>query len=1317
MKGQGINKKSWKKWSRRVTLGLSNAKKAAQSTENIPRHHRHHFRKKSEKPLRYPQLFRYTSKKDRFGLLFAIVCCMIIATGFPILNVLAANVSLLMVEGARGKLVCNRTSGTPVFQQNPVSADVLYERLVLYSILMTACGLLQFLGGYLSISIFNRIAKKQTYQIRIHYFTALLRQNIGWYDTRKNKSFTCHMEEDVRKVEQSIGEKLGLFIYYLCTSIFCLVIAVGYGWKLTLFIIAPYPLMAGLVFALESFQSTLTLKEQGYHSLAGEIAQEVIVNIKTVYAFSGQGKEMLRYGGCLDEAARYSRKRGLAASIGISLAWFFNFISYSIVIWYGSRLIIEDWKEVCEGQRSFRIDNLIAIVFNVLDVEFNVAQCVILMQIITQGRGAAAAIYSVIDRESEIDSLSRGGLQPEEPLLGKIEFIDVKFAYPARPRMPILDGVNVVIQPGMVVAVIGESGCGKSTCLHLLERFYDPSEGMIAVDGVDIREYNIKWYRSQVAVVNQEPILFNTTIAENVRYGCQTATQEEIENACILSNAHSFIVALPNKYDTIVGNRGSQLSGGQKQRLALARAFVQNAPIMLLDEVTSALDYKNEYLIHRAIFGEARHGKTIFLVTHSLQSVKAADLIIIIKDGQVLDAGSPKALGQKFQAYTDEEEVNQDFLDSYGVDNVDLQDSTTIMNSSESEITLHRLVMLHTPPPTPPFIERQKKEYSRQIRLLSGIKSIIKIIWMNRRDWPLMFIGVLMSIAHGFVLPLTAYLFDEGYELFFNSYNLDADSAEHHANYLVTKVIILGSVSAVAIFFGLLCFCVTGDRTANRLRKTVFAALMKQELAWFQKPENNVGALCSRLSEDAAIIHEATGSQMETFIQTLTTIVISVGFSFYIQPTLAAVAVIFVPVILVASFWNGKMVENQESDAKILHEQASNIGYQAVSNIRSVASLCLEDLFIENFTRELMKSYRKSLKQAHILGIVFGLSQGIMCIAYAGILFYGSYLVQEGGINFAVVFTTGELLIWTMLETGQTLAYLPSYNRAKVAAGRMFIIINRQSPMQKEHQGQEIDNCNGKLEFENVDFSYSNRPSFKVLENLTWDAEPNSNVAIIGPSGSGKSTVIEMILRYYDPTSGAVLLDDTDIRAINIDSVRAQMAIVSQEPGLFDLTIAENIAYGDNSREVTMEEIEAAAACALAHDFIVKLPEGYSTRVGDRGTQLSGGQKQRLAIARALVRNPRILLLDEATSALDRRNENNVQQALDFAETERTCIKIAHHLYHIKNADKIVVVNAGKVAEQGTHDELLQNRGIYWKLWSIQEGDAGVRGVAKLHTQ
>jgi len=250
--------------------------------------------------------------------------------------------------------------------------------------------------------------------------------------------------------------------------------------------------------------------------------------------------------------------------------------------------------------------------------------------------------------------------------------------------------------------------------------------------------------------------------------------------------------------------------------------------------------------------------------------------------------------------------------------------------------------------------------------------------------------------------------------------------------------------------------------------------------------------------------------------------------------------------------------------------------------------------------------------------------------------------------------------------------------------------------------GLQIKSAIGSVLFDKVNFHYPTRPSAKILRELSLGIEPGKSVALVGPSGCGKSTCIQLILRFYDPISGKVKFDDNDISALNLDSLRRQMAIVAQEPALFDRTIKDNIAYGDHSRELNMDQIIDAAKMANIHTFIAGLPSGYETRVGEMGTQLSGGQKQRVAIARSLVRNPKLLLLDEATSALDTESEMVVQQALEVASSGRTSVTIAHRLSSIQNSDTILVLNNGIVSEAGTHNELLSKRGIYHRLWNMQ---------------
>ncbi|XP_068091619.1 ATP-dependent translocase ABCB1 isoform X4 [Hyperolius riggenbachi] len=328
-----------------------------------------------------------------------------------------------------------------------------------------------------------------------------------------------------------------------------------------------------------------------------------------------------------------------------------------------------------------------------------------------------------------------------------------------------------------------------------------------------------------------------------------------------------------------------------------------------------------------------------------------------------------------------------------------------------------------------------------------------------------------------------------------------------------------------------------------------------------------------------------------------------------------------------------------------------------------------------------------------------------MFFAYAGCFRFGAWLMANGHITMENVFLVFSAIVFGAMALGQTSSFAPDYAKAKISAAHIFSLLERQ-PLIDSYStaGNAPEDCDGNVTFQGVHFNYPTRPDVKVLQGLDVTVTKGQTLALVGSSGCGKSTTVQLLERFYDPFDGGVCVDGGDLRSLNIQWLRAQMGIVSQEPILFDCSIAENIAYGDNSRRVSQEEIEKAAKEANIQSFIESLPDGYNTRVGDKGTQLSGGQKQRIAIARALIRRPKILLLDEATSALDTESEKVVQEALDRAREGRTCIVIAHRLSTIQNADKIAVIQNGKVVEQGTHQQLLQLKGFYHSLVSIQLG-------------
>jgi len=500
-------------------------------------------------------------------------------------------------------------------------------------------------------------------------------------------------------------------------------------------------------------------------------------------------------------------------------------------------------------------------------------------------------------------------------------------------------------------------------------------------------------------------------------------------------------------------------------------------------------------------------------------------------------------------------------------------------------------------------------------------------------------------------------------------------------------------------------FCIAGEHLTQRMRKLAFSAMLRQEMGWFDQPENSVGALLSRLSADTGAIQGATGSRVGAILHALFTLLISITTSLVLEWRLGLVGCAFVPLVLIGTFAQSKIIIGHDNLEKKALQKASKLAIEAISNIRTVASLRKETYFVEQYDKELARPHASSKSRSHLRGIVFGFAQSVPFFAYGGCMFYGGYLVYYEGIPYKIVFKVAEALILGTMMVGQASAFAPNYNKAMIAAARIFSLLDRKPKIDSASgSGLRLNEVDGDAEFKDAVFSYPTRKTVRVLQNLDLGIKKGQSVALVGPSGCGKSTVIQLIQRFYDLNSGEITLENHDLQALNVPWVRSKLSIVSQEPILFNRTLAENIAYGDNNKEVSMEDIIQAARKANIHQFISNLPQGYETSVGEKGTQLSGGQKQRIAIARALIRNPPILLLDEATSALDTESEKTVQSALDSAQEGRTSITIAHRLSTVKNCDVIFVVNQGRIAECGTHDELLQKKRTYYKLWTTQTG-------------
>uniref|UniRef100_A0A7N8XL94 ATP-binding cassette, sub-family B (MDR/TAP), member 4 n=1 Tax=Mastacembelus armatus TaxID=205130 RepID=A0A7N8XL94_9TELE len=1198
-------------------------------------------KKKKKETVPKEPMFRFADRFDMLMIFLGTVMAIIHGVVLPLLCLVFGNMTDSFIKDSMIHHLNYSNPNFTIMQRNSTLEDDMNYASILssssYAIYYSIMGAVVIVAAYLQVSLWTVAAGRQVKHIRKLFFHRIMQQDIGWFDVNKTAELNTRLTDDVYKIQEGIGDKVGMLIQAFSTFFSSFIIGFSKGWKLTLVLLAVSPALGISATAGIFINIIFTSKEQTAYAKAGAVAEEVLSAIRTVFAFSGQEREIKRYQKNLEDAKKMGIKKAISASIALGFSFLMVYLAYTLGFWYGSTLILS---------KEYTIGNVF---FVVLIGVFTVGQTFPNITTFASARGAAHKVYSIIDRIPSIDSYSEDGFKPDF-FQGNIEFKNIHFCYPSRIDVKVLNNMSLSVKSGETFALVGSSGCGKSTTIQLLLRFYDPQEGSISIDGHDIRSLNIRYLREMIGVVSQEPILFATTIAENIRYGRPDVTQQEIEQAAKEANAYDFIMNLPDqKFETLVGGRGTQMSGGQKQRIAIARALVRNPKILLMDEATSALDAESETIVQAAL-DKVRQGRTTIIVAHRLSTIRNADVIAAFQNGKIVELGTHSQLLEKHGVYhmlvtTQKEEERKD-----------AKDKTEEVCCDEENVPL---------------------------------VSFFKIIRLNLPEWPYIVVGTICAIINGVMQPI--FLFS--YKVFTEP---DQEVVRQRSIMFALMFAVMGCVSFITMFLKGYCFGKSGEILTLKLRLKAFKSMMRQDLGWFDNPKNSVGALTTRLATDAAQVQGVS-------LKGGTGVTISLVYGW----ELTLLLLVVVPIMAVAGAVEIKMLTGQAAqDKKELEKLVSlQIATEAIENIRTVASLSREPKFESLYQENLRVPYKNAQKKAHVYGITFSFSQAMIYFAYAGCFRFGTWLLQNGRMDLEGVFLVYSAILYGAMAVGQANSYAPNYAKAKLSASHLLMLINKEPAIDNlSQEGETPDKFDGNVYFEGVKFNYPSRPDVTILQRLNLKVKKGETLALVGSSGCGKSTTIQLLERFYDPKEGKVVLDNMSIQQLNIHWLRSQIGIVSQEPVLFDCTLAENIAYGDNSRTVTMEEIKAAARAANIHNFIQTLPQKYNTQAGDKGTQLSGGQKQRIAIARAILRNPKLLLLDEATSALDTESEKVVQEALDQARQGRTCIIVAHRLSTIQNADRIAVFQGGVVVEQGTHQQLMAKKGVYHTLVTTQMG-------------
>ncbi|KAF9242527.1 P-loop containing nucleoside triphosphate hydrolase protein [Melanogaster broomeanus] len=1160
-------------------------------------------------------------------------------------------------------------------------------------------GVGMFVCTYAYMVIWVYTGEVNSKRIREKYLEAILRQDIAYFDNVGAGEVATRIQTDTHLVQQGMSEKVALVVNLLGAFVAGFLLAYARNWRLALAMTSMVPCIAIAGVVMNHFVSKYMQISLKHVADSGTLAEEVISTVRTAHAFGTQTILSRLYDVHIEAARTVDIKAAVYNGAGYGVFFFVIYSSYALAFQFGTTLINEG---------SATAGEVVNVFMAIFTGAMSLAMLAPEMQAVTHARGAATKLFATIECTPSIDSSSPNGLKPEK-VDGEITLEDVKFSYPSRPDVPIVKNLNITFPAGKTAALVGASGSGKSTIIALIERFYDPLSGSVKLDGVNIRDLNIKWLRSQIGLVSQEPTLFATTIKGNVAHGLintlyEHLAEEEkfklVKEACIKANADSFIRKLPQGYDTMVGERGFLLSGGQKQRVAIARAIVSDPRILLLDEATSALDTQSEGIVQDAL-DKAAAGRTTITIAHRLSTIKDADCIYVMGDGLVLEQGTHAEL-LAYESGPYSRLVHAQNLREQG-DNEDSDSASVYVDAMGEGVPLSRKNTNHS---VASELSQKKSQKNQEVSddEQGMFRMFVRIGALNREGLWRYVVGTTFAIVVGMVNPVFAIVYAQAISGF-SATDPSVRRADGNRNALWFFIIAI--VSSISLGLTFYYYTSAAANLTSKLRSLGFKSILKQDIQFFDKDENSTGSLTANLSENPQKINGLAGPTLGAIIQAIAALIGGsvIGLAYAYKPALVGIACM--PFLVSPGYIRLRVVVLKDQQNKSAHQNSAQLACEAVASIRTVASLTREEDCLNRYSKSLEEPLRMSNKIAWWSNMLYAFSQSVSLFVIAFVFWYGSTLVANLEITVKAFIVALMSTTFGAMQAGDALSFVPDISAARGAAAAIIKLIDATPEIDAEStEGKTFSekHVEGQIQFDKVHFRYPTRPGVRVLRGLSIKVEPGTYVALVGASGCGKSTVIQLIERFYDPLAGQVLLDGQPINEFNIQEYRKHISLVSQEPTLYAGTIRFNILLGATKpeSEVTQGEIEAACRNANILDFIQSLPNGFDTEVGGKGSQLSGGQKQRIAIARALLRNPKVLLLDEATSALDSNSEKVVQEALDQAAKGRTTIAIAHRLSTIQNADCIYFLKEGRVSEAGTHDELLSLHGDYFEFVQLQ---------------
>eukprot|EP00257_Ricinus_communis_P014882 XP_015572665.2 ABC transporter B family member 14 [Ricinus communis] len=1143
-----------------------------------------------------------------------------------------------------------------------------------------------FPAGILEVGCWMYASERQLARFRLAFLEAIINQEIGAFDTDLTSGkvitgVTNHMSI----IQDAIGEKLAHFLSSFATFFSGILIAAICSWEVSLLTLLVLPMILVIGATYTKKMNTISAAKMVYLSEATAMVEQTISQIKTVFSFVGESHAIKSFSECMAKQLTLNKGEALIKGVGTGMFQTVTFVSWALIIWIGAIVVT-----VQKSNGGEVIAAVMSILFGAISLTYAAPD----MQIFNQAKAAGTEVFKVINRKPLIRHISTGRTLIK--VEGNIEIKDVYFAYPSRQDNLILRGLSLSIPAGKTMALVGSSGCGKSTIISLVARFYDPLTGDILIDNNNIKDLDLRFLRRNIGSVFQEPSLFAGSIKDNLKVGNMDASDQQMQDAAIVANAHSFISQLPNQYLTEVGERGVQLSGGQKQRIAIARAILKSPPILLLDEATSALDSESEKLVQYAL-DRAMVGRTVILIAHRLSTVVNADMIAIVENGQVTETGTHSSLLDTHKFYNN----------LFSLHNI-----STISNSRNTASEDHPIIKQLAPKYNenhnrPSDLSMHMSQSPKQEEQKDIRKSAIFFrIWFGLQKKELLrtAIGSFAAAFSGISKPVFGFFIITVGVAYYKK-----DAKRQVGLYSIIFALI-GLLSLFTHTLQHYFFGVVGEKAMINLRQALYSGVLHNEIAWFEKPENSVGSLTSRIIHATAMVKTIISDRMSVIVQCISSILIATVVSMVVNWRMGLVAWAVMPCHFIGGLIQAKSAKGFSRDSAAAHYELVTLASESAANIRTIASFCHEEHILKKAKTCLEKPKKKSRKQSIKFGLIQGVSLCLWNIAHAVALWYTTRLVERRQATFEDGIRSYQIFSLTVPSITELWTLIPTVISAITVLTPAFETLDRETEIEPDApKSSHLKRIMGRVELQNVKFYYPLRPEVTVLNNFSLHIEAGLRVALVGPSGAGKSSILALLLRFYDPGEGTVLIDGKDIREYNLRLLRTQIGLVQQEPLLFSSSIRDNIAYGHEG--ASEADIVKVSMEANIHEFISSLPDGYNTVVGEKGCQLSGGQKQRIAIARTLLKRPAILLLDEATGALDAESERSIVSALESINLNSkesslyrsTQITVAHRLSSIKDSDIIVVMDKGKLVEMGSHLTLTKmSEGMYSRLYHLQ---------------